>query len=116
MYVISGYHYNRFSALNHPLQVFRHDRSCGGLEVTLSFHWDPSPVFINPCFSSNSPLLEREFHQSVVEQSRTLLDKCDAEILRSVEHGAIVLRARWGGNVFHPASCCAIDVVDKGEL
>jgi hypothetical protein len=52
----------------------------------------------------------------MMEQTRTLLDESDAQILRRVEHCAIVLGAGRRGNVFYATAGRAIDVVHKGEL
>ena len=52
----------------------------------------------------------------MVEQPRTLLHKCNAQILGSVEDRLIVVAAHWTSDVLHATSCCSIDVVDEGEL
>jgi hypothetical protein len=52
----------------------------------------------------------------VVEQTDTLLNEGDTQLLSSFENGGVILAAGGGGNVLDAGSGSAEDVVDEGEL
>jgi hypothetical protein len=52
----------------------------------------------------------------VVEQTDTLLDEGDTQLLGGLEDGGVVLAAGGGGNVLDTGAGGAEDVVDEGEL
>jgi hypothetical protein len=52
----------------------------------------------------------------VVEQTDTLLDKGDTQLLGGLENGRVVLATGGGGNVLDTGTGSAEHVVDEGEL
>lgn len=52
----------------------------------------------------------------MVEQTDTLLDEGDAQLLGGLEDRGVVLAAGGGGNVLDTGAGSAEDVVDEGEL
>lgn len=52
----------------------------------------------------------------MVEQTDTLLDEGDTQLLGGLEDGGVVLAAGGGGNVLDTGAGGAEDVVDEGEL
>lgn len=52
----------------------------------------------------------------MVEQTDTLLDEGDTQLLGGLEDGGVVLATGGGGNVLNTGAGGAEDVVDKGEL
>lgn len=52
----------------------------------------------------------------MVEQTDVLLHEGDAQLLGSVEDGAIVLAATRGGDILGTRARCAENIVDEGEL
>lgn len=52
----------------------------------------------------------------VVEQTDTLLNEGDAQLLSSLEDGGIVLATSGGGDVLDTGAGSAEDVVNEGEL
>lgn len=52
----------------------------------------------------------------MVEQTNTLLDEGDTQLLGSLEDGGVILAAGGGGNVLDAGAGSAEDVVDEGEL
>ena len=52
----------------------------------------------------------------MVEETSALLDESDAELLRGLEDGAVVLATTGGGNVLNTGAGGAEHIVDEGEL
>lgn len=52
----------------------------------------------------------------VMEETSTLLNEGDTQILRRIEDSTVILRASRGSDVLDTASGRSVHVVDEGEL
>lgn len=51
-----------------------------------------------------------------MEETSSLFDERNAEVLSGVENGLVVLATTWRGNVLNARAGRSEDVVDEGEL
>lgn len=81
------------------------------------------PVFVRTASARmDSPLsllssaLDTPHMDLMMEEADILLNKCDAQLLRRLEYGRVILAATGSGNVLDTRTGSAEHVIDEGEL